>query len=67
MPERDWWQDYPWRLIQTNLREIDMANIDAIQRPPLPADVRRRLVEMFDGVDCVSGQEPPLRESYAAS
>ncbi|MCC5829859.1 MAG: beta-galactosidase trimerization domain-containing protein [Phycisphaeraceae bacterium] len=25
----DWWTDYPWRLIQTNLREIDMADIDA--------------------------------------
>ena len=27
----DWWQDYPWRLIQTNLREIDMLDIDAEQ------------------------------------
>ncbi|MEA3406749.1 MAG: hypothetical protein U9R48_01545 [Chloroflexota bacterium] len=26
---KDWWQDYPWRLIQTNLREIDMLDIDA--------------------------------------
>ncbi|MFW6061855.1 MAG: aldo/keto reductase, partial [Planctomycetota bacterium] len=42
------------------------ANIDAIERPPLPTEVRQRLVEMFDGVDCVSGQEPPLRESYSA-
>jgi hypothetical protein len=25
----DWWIDYPWRLIQTNLREIDMIDIDA--------------------------------------
>lgn len=24
-----WWEDYPWRLIQTNLRETDMADIDA--------------------------------------
>ena len=24
-----WWKNYPWRLIQTNLREIDMADIDA--------------------------------------
>ena len=24
-----WWQGYPWRMIQTNLREIDMADIDA--------------------------------------
>jgi hypothetical protein len=25
----DWWQDKPWRLIQTNLREIDMRDIRA--------------------------------------
>lgn len=24
-----WWHNYPWRMIQTNLREIDMADIDA--------------------------------------
>ena len=24
-----WWEDYPWRLIQTNLSETDMADIDA--------------------------------------
>jgi hypothetical protein len=27
----NWWQGYPWRLIQTNLREIDMLDIDAEQ------------------------------------
>jgi hypothetical protein len=26
---RGWWQGRPWRLIQTNLREIDMRDIDA--------------------------------------
>ncbi|HEY5466945.1 MAG TPA: hypothetical protein VIL27_07945, partial [Clostridia bacterium] len=26
-----WWNDYPWRYIQTNLREIDMLDIDAKQ------------------------------------
>ena len=26
-----WWNDYPWREIQTNLREIDMADICAEQ------------------------------------
>lgn len=25
----NWWNDYPWRLIQTNLREIDMTDISA--------------------------------------
>ena len=24
-----WWEDHPWRLVQTNLREADMADIDA--------------------------------------
>ncbi len=27
----DWWKNYPWRLIQTNLREIDMLDIRAEQ------------------------------------
>ncbi|TVQ23949.1 MAG: hypothetical protein EA382_08935 [Spirochaetaceae bacterium] len=27
--ESAWWTTHPWRLIQTNLREIDMADIDA--------------------------------------
>ncbi|MBM7570088.1 beta-galactosidase trimerization domain-containing protein [Aquibacillus albus] len=27
----DWWKDRPWRQIQTNLREIDMVDIDAEQ------------------------------------
>jgi hypothetical protein len=26
-----WWDDRPWRMIQTNLREIDMPDIDADQ------------------------------------
>lgn len=26
-----WWKNYPWRMIQTNLREIDMLNISAEQ------------------------------------
>lgn len=25
----DWWNGYPWRMIQTNMREIDMLDIDA--------------------------------------
>ncbi len=27
----EWWTDWPWRLIQTNLRETDMADISAAQ------------------------------------
>ena len=26
-----WWRDEPWRMVQTNLREIDMADLDAEQ------------------------------------
>lgn len=26
---KHWWQGYPWRMVQTNFREIDMADIDA--------------------------------------
>lgn len=29
MSEKHWWIDYPWRMVQTNFREIDMADIDA--------------------------------------
>lgn len=29
MTEKHWWTNYPWRMIQTNLREIDMVEIDA--------------------------------------
>jgi hypothetical protein len=25
----NWWEGYPWRMIQTNLREIDMLDMDA--------------------------------------
>ncbi len=28
---KKWWENYPWRMIQTNLREIDMLDIDANQ------------------------------------
>lgn len=26
---KHWWEEYPWRMIQTNFREIDMADINA--------------------------------------
>ena len=29
--ENKWWFNYPWREIQTNLREIDMADMDAAE------------------------------------
>ena len=27
--EKHWWTNYPWRMVQTNFREIDMDGIDA--------------------------------------
>jgi len=29
MSRSGWWEGWPWRLVQTNLREIDMVDIDA--------------------------------------
>jgi Hypothetical glycosyl hydrolase 6/Beta-galactosidase trimerisation domain len=29
MSRSGWWEGWPWRLVQTNLREVDMADIDA--------------------------------------
>lgn len=29
MSETKWWEGYPWRMIQTNFRETDMADLDA--------------------------------------
>lgn len=29
MKEKLWWIGYPWRMVQTNFREIDMENMDA--------------------------------------
>lgn len=31
MSEQVWWKDRAWRIVQTNLREIDMAGMDAKQ------------------------------------
>jgi len=31
MSAKKWWIDYPWRMVQTNMRQIDWADIDAEQ------------------------------------
>lgn len=31
MSLKKWWIDYPWRMVQTNMRQIDWADIDAEQ------------------------------------
>jgi aryl-alcohol dehydrogenase-like predicted oxidoreductase len=38
-----------------NIQHLEQ-NVAAIARPPLPHDIHRRLVELFDGIDSVSGQ-----------
>jgi L-galactose dehydrogenase len=38
-----------------NIRHLE-ENIASIQRPPLPDDVRRRLIDLFGHIDTVSGQ-----------
>jgi L-galactose dehydrogenase len=38
-----------------NIRHLEQ-NVESILRPPLPEEVRGRLVELFAGVDSVSGQ-----------
>jgi aryl-alcohol dehydrogenase-like predicted oxidoreductase len=38
-----------------NVRHLE-ENVASILRPPLPPEVRRRLIQMFAGVDTVSGQ-----------
>jgi hypothetical protein len=40
----DWWDGRPWRLIQTNLREIDMRHIDARRFAADLADFRATVV-----------------------
>ncbi len=42
-----WWKGYPWRLIQTNLREIDMADIRA-------EEYVRQLVQMHATVAMIN-------------
>jgi aryl-alcohol dehydrogenase-like predicted oxidoreductase len=38
-----------------NIEHLDQ-NIESLERPPLTPQVRQRLVEMFQGIDTVSGQ-----------
>jgi L-galactose dehydrogenase len=38
-----------------NMRHLE-ENIESVLRPPLPAEIHQRLVELFAGVDSVSGQ-----------
>ena len=49
MGEQHWWYRYPWRMVQTNLREIDMADIDAEQFAQELADFGATVVTLNAG------------------
>ena len=49
MGEQHWWHHYPWRMVQTNLREIDMADIDAEQFAQDLADFGATVVTLNAG------------------
>lgn len=49
MGEQHWWHQYPWRMVQTNLREIDMADIDAEQFAQELADFGATVVTLNAG------------------
>ena len=44
--EENWWVDYPWRMIQTNLREIDMEDMDAKEFATDLADYHANVVTL---------------------
>ncbi len=41
-----WWENYPWRMVQTNLREIDMDGMDAEQYAQDLADFGATVVNL---------------------
>ncbi len=43
---RHWWEGYPWRMIQTNLREIDMEDIEAASYAQSLADFGATVVTL---------------------
>ncbi len=43
---KHWWEGYPWRMIQTNLREIDMADINAEEYAQQLADFGATVVTL---------------------
>ena len=59
---KEWWTNWPWRLIQTNLREIDMQDIDAKryaqEMKAFKADLRANSSDMTDK------QKQELREEF---
>lgn len=47
--EKHWWQGYPWRMVQTNFREIDMDGIDAESYAQSLADFGATVVTLNAG------------------
>ena len=46
---KHWWQGYPWRMVQTNFREIDMDGIDAESYAQSLADFGATVVTLNAG------------------
>ena len=44
--EKHWWHGHPWRMIQTNLREVDMEQIDAEEYAQQLADFGATVVTL---------------------
>ena len=49
MQEQHWWKTLPWRMVQTNLREIDMADVDAERFAEDLADLGATVVNLNAG------------------
>lgn len=65
---KHWWEDYPWRMIQTNLREPDMADMDA-ERYVEDVKAFGATVVMLNAAGIVAGYETRVpfhtRSAYA--
>lgn len=56
-----WWDQYPWRMIQTNLREPDMADINVKQYVQDVKDFGATVV-MLNAAGIVAGYDTQIRE-----
>lgn len=54
-----WWIDYPWRMVQTNLREVDMEDIDAVRFVQELKDFNATLVT-FNAAGIIASYETKL-------
>ena len=59
MSTEKWWIDYPWRMVQTNLREVDMEDIDAVRFVQELKDFNATLVT-FNAAGIIASYETKL-------